>query len=135
MEYVIVESPIGPLMLAGEGDVLHVLAFQSGSRARGPASVDAGAERLCRRARGTGPLLRRHAPRVPVAGGAGGDPFQQRVWDELRGIPYGETISYLELASADRQPEGRACGRPRQRRQPPADHRALPPRDRVERQR
>jgi methylated-DNA-[protein]-cysteine S-methyltransferase len=27
-----------------------------------------------------------------------GTPFQQRVWDELTRIPYGETISYLELA-------------------------------------
>ena len=27
-----------------------------------------------------------------------GTPFQQRVWQELRSIPYGETISYLELA-------------------------------------
>ncbi len=27
-----------------------------------------------------------------------GTPFQLRVWDELRKIPYGETISYMELA-------------------------------------
>jgi methylated-DNA-[protein]-cysteine S-methyltransferase len=27
-----------------------------------------------------------------------GTPFQLRVWDELTRIPYGETISYLELA-------------------------------------
>ncbi len=27
-----------------------------------------------------------------------GTPFQQRVWDELTRIPYGETISYGELA-------------------------------------
>ena len=27
-----------------------------------------------------------------------GTAFQHRVWDELRGIPYGETISYGELA-------------------------------------
>ena len=27
-----------------------------------------------------------------------GTPFQQRVWDELRRIPFGETISYSELA-------------------------------------
>lgn len=27
-----------------------------------------------------------------------GTPFQRRVWDELRRIPYGETISYGELA-------------------------------------
>jgi len=27
-----------------------------------------------------------------------GTPFQQRVWEELRKIPYGETRSYLQLA-------------------------------------
>ena len=27
-----------------------------------------------------------------------GTPFQMRVWDELTRIPYGETISYMELA-------------------------------------
>lgn len=27
-----------------------------------------------------------------------GTPFQRRVWDEIRRIPYGETISYAELA-------------------------------------
>jgi O-6-methylguanine DNA methyltransferase len=27
-----------------------------------------------------------------------GTPFQQKVWEELRAIPYGETISYMELA-------------------------------------
>jgi methylated-DNA-[protein]-cysteine S-methyltransferase len=27
-----------------------------------------------------------------------GTPFQKKVWDELIGIPYGKTISYLELS-------------------------------------
>jgi methylated-DNA-[protein]-cysteine S-methyltransferase len=27
-----------------------------------------------------------------------GTPFQKKVWDELLGIPFGKTISYLELA-------------------------------------
>jgi methylated-DNA-[protein]-cysteine S-methyltransferase len=34
---------------------------------------------------------------VPLA--ARGTPFQHRVWDELRRIPYGTTISYRELAT------------------------------------
>lgn len=33
-----------------------------------------------------------------------GSPFQQRVWDELRKIPYGETLSYLGLAKAIGKP-------------------------------
>ena len=41
-----------------------------------------------------------------------GTPFQQRVWQELRRIPYGETISYQELAKRVGDPKSvRAVGR------------------------
>src|SRR5262249_51155193 len=41
-----------------------------------------------------------------------GTPFQQRVWDGLLRIPYGETRSYEELAEAVGAPRGqRAVGR------------------------
>jgi O-6-methylguanine DNA methyltransferase len=44
-----------------------------------------------------------------------GTPFQLRVWQELRKIPYGETVSYQELARRLKNPKasravGRACG-------------------------
>jgi AraC family transcriptional regulator of adaptative response/methylated-DNA-[protein]-cysteine methyltransferase len=44
-----------------------------------------------------------------------GTPFQERVWDELRRIPYGETRSYEELATlvgrpGGQRPVGRANG-------------------------
>lgn len=43
--------------------------------------------------------------------GAGGTEFQQRVWAELRRIPFGETISYGELAARIGNPSGsRAVG-------------------------
>ncbi len=41
-----------------------------------------------------------------------GTPFQRRVWDELRWIPFGGTISYKELARRIGQPAAvRAVGR------------------------
>jgi methylated-DNA-[protein]-cysteine S-methyltransferase len=41
-----------------------------------------------------------------------GTPFQQRVWSELRRIPYGETISYRQLAGRLGRPAAtRAVGR------------------------
>lgn len=41
-----------------------------------------------------------------------GSPFQKRVWEELRVIPYGETRSYLEIAAAiDRPTAFRAVAR------------------------
>lgn len=43
--------------------------------------------------------------------GAGGTEFQQRVWAELRRIPFGETISYGELAARIGKPTAsRAVG-------------------------
>lgn len=99
MEYVFIDSPIGPLMLAGSGGVLEVLAFQVGSRAQGPAaawthSPDAFPAVRAELARYFAGTLREF--RSPVA--PAGTEFQRRVWRELRRIPYGETISYLELA-------------------------------------
>ena len=47
---------------------------------------------------------------VPVA--PRGTEFQRRVWDELRRIPYGQTISYRELAARIGRPAAvRAVGR------------------------
>jgi O-6-methylguanine DNA methyltransferase len=46
---------------------------------------------------------------VPLA--APGTPFQRRVWDALRAIPYGETRSYTEIARAAGSPRAvRAVG-------------------------
>jgi methylated-DNA-[protein]-cysteine S-methyltransferase len=112
MEYVIADSPIGPLLLAGDADVLHVLAFQSGSRARGPAQdwvhvpqAFAGVRRELDCYFG-GTLREFTSPLRPSGTG-----FQQRVWQELRRIPYGETISYLELATRIGNPRAvRAVG-------------------------
>ncbi|HXR58604.1 MAG TPA: methylated-DNA--[protein]-cysteine S-methyltransferase [Burkholderiales bacterium] len=40
-----------------------------------------------------------------------GSPFQKRVWKAIAGVPYGETISYGELAQRAGFPEGaRAAG-------------------------
>jgi methylated-DNA-[protein]-cysteine S-methyltransferase len=46
---------------------------------------------------------------LPLA--TGGAPFQQRVWAELRKIPYGSTISYGDLARRlDNPKASRAVG-------------------------
>ena len=57
-----------------------------------------------------------------------GTTFQREVWSELARIPYGETISYGELARRVGPAQRAAGGRPGQRAQPDPDHRAVPPR-------
>ena len=95
-----VDSPIGELLLAGEvSSQLTHLSMQEGPRAE---PVPVGWER---RANAFGDVRRqlaeyfageRTAFEVDLA--PRGSAFQLRVWRELCAIPYGETISYGELA-------------------------------------
>jgi methylated-DNA-[protein]-cysteine S-methyltransferase len=107
------DSPVGPLLLAGDRDALHVLSFGAGSR---PREIDATWQPDTK---GVLTDVRRELDRyfaglltkfsTPVA--FTGTPFQNSVWQELRRIPYGETISYLDLANRINNPKAvRAVG-------------------------
>jgi methylated-DNA-[protein]-cysteine S-methyltransferase len=99
MLYTTFESPLGQLLAAGDNRALHVLSMQNG-RTRTAIRADWEEDpepfadlrdQLAEYFAGT-----RHRFDLPLA--AAGSPFQQRVWEELREIPYGETISYGELS-------------------------------------
>jgi methylated-DNA-[protein]-cysteine S-methyltransferase len=99
-------SPIGELLLVGDGHALtglymlpdhrHAPPVQAHGR-RDPAPLRAAAAQLD--AYFAGELTEFELPLAPA-----GTPFQRAVWEALRAIPYGETVSYGELA--------RAIGRP-----------------------
>lgn len=102
LTYRLVDSPIGPLTLVGEETrtVLRAILFarDPGLPATPPvrARLDAGAfpeaaSQLTEYFAG-----KRRA--FDLALEAEGTEFQRRVWQELSRIPYGETISYRELA-------------------------------------
>ena len=107
------DSPVGRLLLAGDAGVLHVLAFEVGSR---PREIDArwkpdrkGVLEDVRRELDHyfAGRLRRFTTRLAF----NGTPFQNAVWKELTRIPYGETISYLDLAKRIDNPKAvRAVG-------------------------
>jgi methylated-DNA-[protein]-cysteine S-methyltransferase len=116
--HVVMDSPIGPMTLVADGGALACLymtdhrhapedaAFGPADPGPGPqAEVLAEAERqLTEYFAGT-----RTEFDLPLA--MGGTAFQQRVWAGLREIPYGETISYGELARRLGQPTAsRAVG-------------------------
>lgn len=114
LSYVCVDdSPAGPLVLAGDGQGLHVLAFTSGMR---PFKVDP--SWVADRSNVLGGVRkeldayfagRLHVFKSPLA--FQGTPFQHQVWTELCRIPYGETISYMELAKRIGNPKAvRAVG-------------------------
>lgn len=93
------ESPVGRLLLVADEDGLLELAFAEGRTPPvvNPAWFEGGAalrEPLRQlRAFFAGELRDFDLPLKPR-----GTTFQQRVWELLREIPFGETISYGELA-------------------------------------
>ena len=116
-----IETPIGPMTL-GATERAVVLADFSERRMM-PAQLAAVRRRIGPTSHGDSPLLdrteqqleeyfagRRTAFDLPID--APGSAFQERVWDELGRIPYGETISYRVLAERVGSPLApRAVGR------------------------
>lgn len=105
LRYTTVDSPIGELLLLGDSHALRGLHMQAGPRPMTVASgwePDAPAFTNVRAQLAEYFAGRRTA--FEMAFVLDGTPFQQRVWNALRAIPYGETISYGKLA--------RAIGRP-----------------------
>ena len=106
------ESPVGPLLLAGDSIALRQLSFRSSKRSATPQAdwkLDkkpfAEVVRQLQAYFG-GELKQFHLPLVME-----GTEFQLRVWNALRTIPYGETISYTQLAGRIGNPKAvRAVG-------------------------
>ena len=107
-----IDSPIGRLLLAGDGQSLIQLGFQSGPRPlrahdawiEDPQAFRAAIAQLREYFAGE-----RRSFDLPLA--PRGTEFQRRVWRALLEIPYGKTISYGELARRIGQPSAsRAVG-------------------------
>jgi methylated-DNA-[protein]-cysteine S-methyltransferase len=112
MRFTWLETPIGALLLAGGEAGLRAIGLPSGSGRVEPEDGWVRDERAFPDARRQlaayfgGGLREFTVPLDPR-----GTPFQLRVWEALRGVPYGETISYGALAARLGQPSaGRAVG-------------------------
>lgn len=112
MHYRYHDSPVGPLLLAGDEQGLHLLLMEVDNRpwrigsdwqpAR--SELDMVCHQLDEYFAGS---RRRFELRLALCGTA----FQQQVWQALQAIPYGQTCSYSELADAiDRPRAVRAVG-------------------------
>jgi len=97
--YARIDSPIGELLLVGDGHVLHRLQMLEGRLAvfidpawtRDDQAFAEARTQLEEYFEG-----RRTEFELPLA--PAGSPFQLRVWEALREIPYGCTASYAEIA-------------------------------------
>ena len=103
-----IESPVGPLTLTARDRAIVAVGFGGDGNDRAPANgvLAEAALQLSEFFAGT-----RRTFDLPLA--PAGTPFRLRVWEALRAIPYGETMSYGALAlSLDTAPRavGGACG-------------------------
>jgi len=112
MYYCYLDTPIGELLLAGEDEALAMIGFPKGSMRRDPEPDWIFNERPLATARkqlteyfaGT-----RKEFDLPVA--LSGTEFQVSVLKALQDIPYGETVSYGEIAKRIGRPKAvRAVG-------------------------
>ncbi len=88
-------SRVGPLTLLGEGGELLRLEFH-GRPGSSPPNTGDGVLRLAATQLDEYFAGARHGFQLPLA--PHGTPFQQRVWELLLAIPYGETTTYGALA-------------------------------------
>lgn len=107
-----IDSPVGRLLLAGDGDGLIQVGFQSGPRPLRPADgwiVDGTPFRAAVTQLEEYFAGKRRRFELPLA--PRGTEFQRQVWRALTEIPYGKTISYGELARRiDKPSASRAVG-------------------------
>ncbi len=113
MRYCLVESPIGPLTLVGDGEALSGLYMELHTPAARPVPSqsirDDRAFATARTQLAEYFAGERTAFDLPLR--LTGTPFQLEVWSALQAVPYGETVSYGELARRIGQPAAvRAVG-------------------------
>jgi AraC family transcriptional regulator of adaptative response/methylated-DNA-[protein]-cysteine methyltransferase len=116
-----IDTPIGRMMIGASQSALVLADFSE--RPMMPSQLASVRRRIGPTVNGDSPLLRQaeHELGEYFAGrratfdvplDAPGSAFQERVWSELRAIPYGETISYRQLAEhVDATRAWRAVGR------------------------
>ena len=112
MYYCYLDTPIGELLIAGDDDALAMIGFPKGSMRRDPEPdwifnekpLATARQQLTEYFAGT-----RKEFDLPVA--LSGTEFQVSVLEALQQIPYGETVSYGEIARRIGRPKAvRAVG-------------------------
>lgn len=109
----LIDSPVGPLFLAASNEGLHAIEFRDNKHpVKRSANWREGDNAVLRKARKQLDEYfagKRHTFDLPLS--PVGTEFQVKVWTTLASIPYGETISYAQLATRIGKPSAmRAVG-------------------------
>lgn len=112
MYYCYVNSPIGDLLLAGDGESLHCVGFPEGKMRRDPEPDWIFNEApFAEPARQLDEYFSGERTEFDLPLKLSGTDFQVSVLEELARIPYGETVSYAEVAQRIGKPKAvRAVG-------------------------
>ncbi|QHS63512.1 methylated-DNA--[protein]-cysteine S-methyltransferase [Chitinophaga agri] len=103
----IINTPVGALTIIGNESAIHTLTFKEGQTPTHEPLPDV--IRQCMEEMNEYFAGSLRAFTFPVA--QPGTAFQQSVWQQLMTIPYGQTISYLQLAKRINNPKSiRAVG-------------------------
>ena len=99
IHYTRTDSPVGELLLVGDGRALHAVRMQEGRRPgrirrEWVESDEPFGDALVQ----LGEYFEGGRTHFDLALAPSGSPFQLRVWNALRKIPYGQTASYGEIA-------------------------------------
>lgn len=111
--YAHLDTPIGPLLIAGDLDSVHSIFFaQSGKPVPAePGWIESHKGAVGEAMRQLREYFAGHRKQFDLALSPKGTAFQMAVWRQLEQIPYGETISYQELARRVGNPKAsRAVG-------------------------
>ena len=113
MNYSYMETPIGTLLIAGDDRAIHKIYFPKNGKAEKPEAdwVESSRGPIAAAVRQLKEYFagKRADFDLPLA--PDGTEFQHAVWNQLQEIPYGETISYGELAKRVGNPKAsRAVG-------------------------
>ena len=102
--HAVIDGPLGELTLVADGDALIGVYFRHhwyrpSTDTFGPR-VDAGDDAVLAEARTQlDEFLAGDRARFDLPTKAHGDDLQRRIWDRLTAIPYGETVTYGDLAA------------------------------------
>jgi methylated-DNA-[protein]-cysteine S-methyltransferase len=113
INYCYLESPIGALLIAGdEGAVRRIEFPRDGKRGRPePRWMESARGPIAEAVRQLREYFAGERTRFDLPLAPEGTPFQRNVWRHLQDIPFGETISYGELARRVGNPKAsRAVG-------------------------
>lgn len=107
-----VDTPVGPLLLAGTDRALQLISFSTGKRVRTrqpewQENREPFAHAISELEAYFAGDLKQFSIKYELIG----TPFQKDVWQALADIPYGQTVSYGDLAEAINRPKAfRAVG-------------------------